>query len=235
MQDGMAVVRSRLTLSAARLALVAAAFVSIPATGVAQEMARFSVAPRGGIALPGGDLERFVEPGASMGVDMSYAFSRRAAAHLRAEGDLLRGATLKSGITAPDMKVLHYTAALEAMLLNPVTAPLGVAADLGLGVSTFISDTYNVPNTTATARPQKFHETYPTLRAGLNFSYPLRSSLALFLDTQAYYTFMNPNETRRLTYLTLDRYEPVKRGVTIPLTLGVRTTFGSRLTTASSN
>ena len=227
--------RSRLNLSIGRGALAVVAILASATAGVAQETGRFSVAPRAGIALPAGDLERFVEPGSSLGLDISVGLTPRLTGRARAEGDLLRGATLPSGVAAPDMKVLHYTAGLETLLLHPARVPVGIAADIGLGLSTFISDSYTVPNATTATGPQKFRETFPTLRAGLNFSYPLRSSLRVFLDTQAYYTIMNEQETRRLTYLTLDRYDPVTRGVTIPVTLGVRTSFGSRMLTASSN
>jgi hypothetical protein len=186
--------------------------------GAAAAQDRFAVMPRGGYAMPAGQLANLVDGGPAYGLDVTIGLTDRL--NLRADGmaNMLSGKTLSTGRNSPDMSVLHYGLGLEFALLRPEVMPITVSADAGLGASRFDTDRFPI----ADYDSREFDKTYASARLGLGLGYDVRQSISVLLGARAYFVNMWEAETRTLTNLDPYTIKSFSTGVTIPVSLGVR-------------
>jgi hypothetical protein len=179
---------------------------------------RISLTPKAGISLPTGRLADLEDPGASFGLRMAVDVAPRLA--LTADGafEQLQGADLPDGLRAPDMRLWHYSAGVEARVLPPSDNPWSLLADAGLGATTFDSDHFTLPGSVVRIN---FHETYLSANGGLRLGYAVTPRITAFADGQAYWAKTNERDTHILANLDPEDLQMFKSTVTFPLTLGL--------------
>lgn len=96
---------------------------------------------RAGVALPAFDLADRADPGAAVGLDLTYALGERVALVLGGDVEFLDGARLEgSDLSFQDLTAWHYAAGVQAQLLDPVTTYWRLRTGAGVGGSTYDAD-----------------------------------------------------------------------------------------------
>lgn len=118
-------------------ALAAAAALLAAAPASAQQPLAFEI--RTGVGFPAFALSDRADPGAAVGLDLSYEIAPRLS--LVAGGDLElldgTGGGAGPGAGAPDVNAWHYGAGLEAQLLDPTRTYWRLSLNGGVGGTTF--------------------------------------------------------------------------------------------------
>ncbi|MFQ5874658.1 MAG: hypothetical protein ACE5JL_12790, partial [Dehalococcoidia bacterium] len=115
-----------------------------PVQGDAQQ--RVSFEGRTGTVLTSDGLRDLANLGATVGLGISYQFSRYFA--LRVDGDLgiFAGDELSGGATAPDLRLWHYGGGFEVSFAKPSyqDVPLTLSVNAGAGATTFETDEFSI-------------------------------------------------------------------------------------------
>lgn len=181
---------------------------------------KFSVESAAGITLPASSLGDIADPGPNVGLQVGYAVSRRLALNVIGDVDFLNGAGLSAGAQAPDMRLWHYGAGLDASLLQAGAAARwpkrwSLRANIGVGATTFDTDKFSVG-----AQERSFNHTYFTTGGGLRLGYAVSSRLNTYVSSRAYWMAMNKKDTEVLAALDPDKVRAFDSGWTFPVTAG---------------
>lgn len=181
---------------------------------------KFTVESAAGITLPASSLGDIADPGPNVGLQLGYAVTRRLALNVIGDVDFLNGAGLSAGAQAPDMRLWHYGAGLDASLLRPsgvARSPKrwSLRANIGVGATTFDSDKFSVG-----AQERSFNHTYFTTGGGLRLGYSVSSRLNTYISSRAYWMAMDKNHTEALAALDPDKVRAFDSGWTFPVTAG---------------
>ena len=180
---------------------------------------KFMLESAGGIALPASRLADVADPGPNVGLQLGYSINRRLALNLLGDVDFLNGADVSAGTQAPDMRLWHYGAGLEANLLRPVAGRSAnrwsLRANIGLGATTFNSDRFSAGNA-----EQDFNHTYFTTGGGLRIGYAVTPRFTTYVGSRAYWMAMDKGDTEALAALNPAKIRPFDSGWTFPVTAG---------------
>lgn len=129
--------RSPVPLLLATLAAAGTALGLGPDGASAQQPLAFEL--RAGAGLPAFDLADVADPGAALGLDLSYRVADRISVVVGGDVEFLSGERPARGVGggAPDLTVWHYGAGLEAQLLDPRRTYWRLSVGGGAGGSTF--------------------------------------------------------------------------------------------------
>ncbi|MBA4157844.1 MAG: hypothetical protein H0X65_10255 [Gemmatimonadetes bacterium] len=190
----------------------------VPTPGNAQ---RVFVEGRVGIVVPSGALNELEKVGSAFAGGLGYRWDRRLAARIDFEHDFLQGEDIipPSG-AAPAVVLRHVVAAVEVSLPEVAPLRLSPSANLGAGATHLDFESFSVPS-----GPQQgtydISGTYFTLNGGARLSYYLRPSFSLLASGQAYWIFVDREDTKSLS-LRGEGVPSVGSTWTFPLTLGLR-------------
>lgn len=214
-----------LTVAATLLALPGAALAQdMDAEGFDEEpvdtgMPTVDLEAEGGVAFPAGDLARFTDPGASLGVGGAFWLHDNVA--VRADGDFanLNGERhgLVSEAPTPDVSLYHYGLGIE--LDVPGRASNSVwdfEVNAGAGGTTFDTEAFLESGD----RREDITKTYPNVNAGLALGRQIAENVAVNVRTQAFYTFVDEQDLGPISDLRVR--DELERSVSVPLTFSVR-------------
>ena len=184
-------------MNQARSALAALGAVAVltlttaaPATaqGMAGESPRLTFDARGGMSVPTGSVSDLADVGPTFGLGVGYNVHPRVT--IRADGDveMLGGAELSGGMTAPDVNLWHYNLGVEVELTPPAARRWDVTANLAGGATTWDTDEF-------AGATDGFSETYFTGNGGLKFAYMVARNVNVFVGGQWYLQFTDEAET----------------------------------------
>lgn len=178
---------------------------------------RFSIQPRGGVAVPAGDLADVADVGPGVGIGFVYRLTDRLSVRVDGDADIFSGVDSEgSGPEGPDVSVYHYGAGLELAVLDPVNR-WTVDVNLGAGASTFDVDEFAAGGSVV-----DLTETYFTANGGLQVGYDVTPAVNVFARGQAYLMFTDEDDTALFSAISSE-VDPAgfDTAWSIPLSVGV--------------
>ena len=211
--------------SSTGLALLATALLlgsTSPADAQQVDGRRFTIEPRGGVAIPAGDLSDVADVGPSVGIGLTYQLTNRLAVRVDGDADILSGRDASgSGPDGPDVTIYHYGAGLQYALLDPAANRWAIDVNLGAGASTFDVDDFSADGGTV-----DFSEAYFTANGGVQVGYDVTPSVNVFGRGQAFLMFTDEDDTAVFRAFSPD-VDPTgfDTAWSIPLSVGVAVYF----------
>lgn len=183
---------------------------------------RFSIEPRGGVAVPAGDLSDVADVGPSVGIGFAYRLTNRLSVRVDGDADIFAGLDADgSAPEGPDVTIFHYGAGAEYALLDPSANRWEINANVGAGASTFDVDEFS-----ADGSPVDFSETYFTVNGGLQVGYDVTPTVNVFGRGQAYLMLTDEEDTAVFNAINPE-IDPAgfDSAWSIPLSVGVAIRF----------
>ncbi len=214
--------RRVLTVVAASLGLLL-----IPNLVNAQYQQRFYVQGTGGVAVPAGALNKYVDPGAGAGLEVGYQLTD--AVMLRVEGDFqhLNGTRLSgtTPVTTPDLDTWSTTGGIQADLVRLIGRRtdnrVQLLADVGAGFARLNSDRFAwASDPTNTSR--KFEQTYFGAAGGLTVAYAPTKRTSLYVGGKVRSIFADRGETEDLAKIDPANLKNFRTAVMLPISAGLR-------------
>ena len=201
----------------AALGFLAAGAVPAQAQGMTDDGSKWSVEGRAGIGVPVGDFSDLAVDGVAptFGLGAGYAVHPRVT--LRADGDveMYGGTSFEDGLggTGPDISLWHYNAGAE-FEVTPPAGPWKVAANLGVGATTWDTDEF-----LSQEGVSEVSDTYFTANGGLRVGYDVARNANVFVGGQWYLQFSDAEALRPLPgvpwgFDTVNTV-PIRAGVTL--------------------
>jgi hypothetical protein len=207
-----------------RTTVIAAVILCLPSVASAQS-ARFFIDGAGGVALPTGELNKLVNAGPTVGLEIGYRLTDRLALRLNGDVQDFVGASLSGSVTrGPDMRVSHYAAGFQANLLRSRNYDLTgkrwqLVADVGLGLARFSSDKFRSLDDQSIEC--EFGHTYFAAQGGVRLAYVPTRRLSVYIGGKALQAFTRKEHTTVLAAIDPDRLQPFGSALTLPITAGL--------------
>ncbi len=170
----------------------------------------------GGVAFPTSKLAKLTDAGPSFGIKVGYQVHPRIAFNIMGDVDVLNGAEL-TGVRAPDMRLWHYGAGLEAGLLPANVKRWSIRTNLGLGATTFDSDEFVTGPGSSVG---DFSHTYFTTTGGVKLGYAVNRKLTTYVSGKAHWMATNREDTEVLAALDPSKAKTFNNAWTFPVTAG---------------
>lgn len=187
----------------------------------------FGFDARAGVALPAGGLTAAVDPGASLGGDLSHFLGRHFGLWAGADLQFLSGATDDAGNSFPDMRMLHAGIGGELNLFggydlrdDPDPTPFVTTLRLGIGLTDFSTEEAldgGAPS------PVAFDPTELSLRGGLTAGWQATPRVKVYLGSTAYLALTDRAETQAYASLSPE-VDTFDTAWVVPVQAGVRLT-----------
>ncbi len=203
-----------------RLSKIALAGLMVLVTWSSQAVAqqKVIVGTEGGVALPASRLAKLTDAGPSFGLKVGYQVHPRIAVNVLGDVDVLNGATLTAA-RAPDMRLWHYGAGVEAGLLPASAKRWSLNAGIGIGATTFDSDKFVIDPDDDTR--SGFSETYFTTTGSVRVGYAVNRRLTTYIGSKAFWMATDREDTAMLAALDPTRAKAFSSAWTFPVTAGL--------------
>jgi hypothetical protein len=194
--------------------------------GTSVSAAQISIAPRGGIAVAGGNFGDYLEAGPSGSLRIGYALLPGTSVF--AEGGIDRfgsRALIEHTVTGPGMDMLRFVAGVEQELVppgEPSLAAWSVLARAGGGVAKIDSDTYRHVDT---EEDLKFSSTAPMATLGLSVGYTVGGLVTVFGDVGMNWARVDEEDTEALRALAPGYVKTFSSAWSFPYNVGLRIPF----------
>ena len=212
------------------VAILVASMLLLPTEATAQQwIHNWSIDGEGGIAIPTEELAEVTDIGGTAGVRLSNQILPRLA--LRIDGDwaLLSGNSFDNANAAaesgPDLNLWHYTAGVEAALIDPRSG-WDLTWNVGAGGTTFDADDFTpVTNPLTSETVSSFTETYFTFNTGLRAGYEVTPNVNIYASGQWFLIFTDEEETAAFSALSGGEVNAFNSVSNLPITAGVKVKF----------
>lgn len=216
--------RKKTSIAAGLTALV---LLAAPAALSAQNASTFSVDARAGVEIPVSDMADVTDFGPTVGASARYRVHPRVDVRIDGELGLLSG--LDEGGATPDVELWRALGGANVRILG-AGSPVDISAHVLGGVTSYNTEIFPQvvfePGTGEAVGD--FAETYPTVAGGLEFAYPVFSSMDLTGDlfVRGSWTMMFTDEAETDIFSELrSGAGGFDQGTTVPVTLGLKLGF----------
>ncbi len=179
---------------------------------------RLIVGTEGGVALPASRLATLTDAGPSFGVKVGYRVHPRITVNVLGDLDVLNGASL-TAVSAPDMRLWHYGAGVEAGLLPARVKRWSLNTGIGIGATTFDSDRFVVDP--SSNERSDFSHTYFTTTGSVKLGYDVNRRLTTYVGGKAFWMNTDRDDTAELAALDPSRAKAFSSAWTFPVTAGL--------------
>jgi hypothetical protein len=203
--------------------LAIALLIAAPAAN-AQEAGQISLEGHAGVGIPAGQMWDLTDPSGSFGGTLAWHFHPNWA--LRGDFDAI---LLNDGkdefdvILSPPMDLIYFGGGFEVNFGRPIwqDVPFTFSVNVGAGVMSMnVDETFDAGHPAAA-----FDERYFTLNGGARLGYQVSNRLNIFAQGQSYLIIADENDTQ-VFMDPVAGIEPFDTAWVVPVTAGVRLTFG---------
>lgn len=198
------------------LALLAMTFTAPLAAQDGADRRGLAFEGAGGFAVPTGALSDYADSGPSTALRVNYWLSPRFALELGGAAGFLDGKPVAADRRLPDMNLWHYSMGLAANVLPP-TSRLSLLGSLGLGVTRFDTDLFEIGN----LEPTELAENYFSAEGGLKVRYDLFEDIGAFVEGRAHWIQARQEDFVPLTAFDPERLAMVDGAWVVPLRAGL--------------
>lgn len=207
--------------------LGAASVALLLSAAAAPADAQITVEPKAGVAVAGGALGDYLNPGPSASVRIGYAL--RPGTSFFAEGayDQFGDRELiEATVTGPEMDAIRFVVGVEQELLSddlpPAYEPWSLRVRLGGGAMRLESDRFRH---IGGGEDFVFSTTAPMAAAGVAVGYTIRGLVTLFVDGGLNWAYVNEDKTLDIARLAPGYVDSFESIFSFPYNVGVRLPF----------